>query len=189
MVLFTPLSGGGGRASSRSPLHVLAAQHSRLQPWNWLEHTVTSRLHLLEIASKTPASYPPHSYSVLFWSLHRAVRELPSVFAYICPPLYSRLPESVMHTLIRYWQTCGWFSVWLGISWLQLPYKGPRPGWLKTVETYCLTVLRVGSPRSRSLQGRLLPDCTGESVSVLSLSFWWVAIQCSFSPWSLPSSS
>ena len=49
-----------------------------------------------------PASYPPHSYSVLLWSLHRAVRELPCVFAHICPPLYSRILELVMHALIRY---------------------------------------------------------------------------------------
>ena len=92
-------------ASSMSPLHALAAQHSRLQPWNWLEHTVTSRLHLLEMASKAPASHPAHSYSVPLWSLHRAVRELPCVFAHICPPLHSRLLELVMHALIRYWQT------------------------------------------------------------------------------------
>lgn len=91
----------------------LLQQHSRLQPWSWLEHTVTSRLHLLEIASKAPASHPPHSYSVLLWSLHRAVRELPCVFAHICPPLYSRLLELVMHALIRYWQTWVWFLVWL----------------------------------------------------------------------------
>ena len=53
--------------------------------------------------------------------------------------------------------------------------KAPKTRWLRTTEMYCFPVLEVRSLKSTCWHGWFPLGTEGQSVSHLSLSFWWLA--------------
>lgn len=59
--------------------------------------------------------------------------------------------------------------------------KSPQHGWLKTTETYYLTVMEARSLRSRCQQGAALSEGSrGESVTCFSPSCWYWQLSFAF---------